>query len=282
MTGKTNPIGDEVLHAYVDGMLSDEERAHVDQAIARDPALAARVNDYFALNTLLRERYDRVLGEPVPKRLRPAALQRRRSTANWPWFAGLAAALLIGIGIGAEGGMRLGYERTPSVAGLNETGAVLADASRTFARRAAIAHVVYMPTVERPSQLGASHEQDFVRWLSAKLGTDIHPPILLRSGYELMGGRLLHDADGEMAMFMYRDAQGRRVTLSISHRKASADTTAFALYRDGPVNVFYWVDGDFGYAISSGIDRPALLALSHDVHEQLRSRPSAAKQPSPG
>ncbi len=158
-----------------------------------------------------------------------------------------------------------------TIAGANEMRAVQADTTQAFARRAAIAHVVYMPTVERPSQLGARREQDFVQWLADKLGTDIHPPILSRSGYELMGGRLLRDADGEMAMFMYRDAQGRRVTLSISRRKASADTTAFALYRDGPVNVFYWVDGDFGYAVSSGIDRRALLALSHDIHKQLQS-----------
>jgi hypothetical protein len=33
--------------------------------------------------------------------------------------------------------------------------------------------------------------------------------------------------------------------------------------------VFYWIDGDFGYAVSGGIDRKALLELSHDVYAQL-------------
>jgi len=270
MTDKANPISDEALHAYVDGTLPDDERVRFEHAMARDAALAARVNDYFALNALFHERYDRVLSEPVPKRLRPAALRHRRAATNWPWFAGLAASLLIGLGIGASGEMHLANKSAASMAGLNDTSSVQAESTQAFARRAAVAHVVYMPTVERPAQLGASHEHDFVQWLADKLGTDIHPPILSRAGYELIGGRLLHDADGEMAMFMYRDAGGRRVTLSISHRKASTGTTAFALYRDGPVNVFYWVDGDFGYAVSSGIDRRSLLALSHDIHEQLK------------
>jgi anti-sigma factor RsiW len=35
------------------------------------------------------------------------------------------------------------------------------------------------------------------------------------------------------------------------------------------VNVFYWVDGDYGYAVSGGIDRKVLLQLSHDVYAQL-------------
>jgi anti-sigma factor RsiW len=57
----------------------------------------------------------------------------------------------------------------------------------------------------------------------------------------------------------------------ISHRKASSNTTAFKLYQDGPVNVFYWVDGNFGYAVSAGIDRNVMLQIAHDVYAQLTS-----------
>ena len=92
--------------------------------------------------------------------------------------------------------------------------------------------------------MNADHEQDFVQWLSNRLGTNVHPPILSKSGFSLSGGRLLPGADGPTAQFMYRGPNGERVTLCISHRQVNANTTAFKLYQDGPVNVFYWVDGD--------------------------------------
>jgi anti-sigma factor RsiW len=138
-----------------------------------------------------------------------------------------------------------------------------------FARQAAVAHVVYMPAIDRPAAMTADHEQDFVQWLSDRLGINVHPPMLSKSGFNLSGGRLLPGADGPTAQFMYRGPNGERVTLCISRRQVNSNTTAFKLYQDGPVNVFYWVDGDFGYAVSGGIDRKELLQLSHDVYSQL-------------
>lgn len=268
MNDQSMPIGEEDLHAYVDGTLSDERRVEVERALEQSPELAARVSDYFSLNSLFHERYDRVLNEPVPKRLQAPAPRRRRMAANWPQFAGMAAALVLGIGIGV--GTHMGQDvAMPMGASHSDTRPVSADSSEMFARQAAIAHVVYMPAVDRPAEMNADHEQDFVQWLSNRLGTNTHPPVLSKSGFNLTGGRLLPGADGPTAQFMYRGPNGERVTLCISHRKVNANTTAFKLYQDGPVNVFYWVDGDFGYAVSGGIDRKQLLQLSHDVYSQL-------------
>ena len=79
--------------------------------------------------------------------------------------------------------------------------------------------------------------------------------------------------DGPVAQFMYRGSKDERVTLCISHRKANTNTTAFELHQDGSVNVFYWVDGNFGYAVSGRIDRSVLLQLSQDVYAQLTAAP---------
>jgi anti-sigma factor RsiW len=272
MSDQQTPISEEDIHAYVDGALSAERRAQVERAIELNPALAARVSDYFSLNNMFHERYDRVLNEPVPARLRSLKEPRWLSAANWPkfaaQFAGIAAALVLGIGIGV--GTNIGRDAM-SLPGTNtsNTHAVSADGAEGMARQAAIAHVVYMPAVDRPADIGKDHEEDFVRYLSNKLGTDVHPPMLTKNGFELMGGRVLPGDNGPVAQFMYRDAKGERVTLCISHRKTSANTTAFKLYQDGPVSVFYWIDGDFGYAVSGGIDRKVMLELAHDVYAQL-------------
>ncbi|BFG71990.1 anti-sigma factor [Paraburkholderia terrae] len=271
MSDQQTPISEEDVHAYVDGTLSDERREEVERAIELNPALAARVSDYFSLNNMFHERYDRVLNEPVPARLRMPEKRRWLSAANWPQFTGMAAALVLGIGIGV--GTNMGKDvaapgaSAPSVT--SSTRPVSADASEVFAQKAALAHVVYMPTVSRPAQIGQDHEQDFVQYLANKLGTDVHPPMLTKSGFELAGGRILPGDDGPVAQFMYHNANGERVTLCISHRKVNANTTAFKLYQEGPVNVFYWVDGDFGYAVSGGIDRKVMLQIAHDVYAQL-------------
>ncbi|OYD76981.1 Transmembrane transcriptional regulator (anti-sigma factor RsiW) [Burkholderia sp. YR290] len=271
MSDQQTPISEEEIHAYVDGTLSDERREEVERAIELNPALAARVSDYFSLNNMFHERYDRVLNEPVPARLRMPEKRRWLRAANWPQFAGMAAALVlgIGIGVGTNMGKDVAAPGASAPSATSNTRPVSADASEVFAQKAALAHVVYMPTVSRPAQIGEDHEQDFVQYLANKLGTEVHPPMLTKSGFELAGGRILPGDDGPVAQFMYHNANGERVTLCISHRKVNANTTAFKLYQEGPVNVFYWVDGDFGYAVSGGIDRKVMLQIAHDVYAQL-------------
>ncbi|WP_322057133.1 anti-sigma factor [Paraburkholderia sp. J63] len=287
MSDQHNPVTEDEIHAYVDGTLAQARRADVERELERNPELAARASDFFALNNLLHERYDRVLSEPVPARMRieppesaestasrERAGRRAREAANWPRFAGLAAMLVLGVGIGW--GTHYGADLMGGAAGRGDQHAdlrpVSADSTMNFVHEAALAHVVYMPEVERPDSMGARQEQDFVQWLANRLGTNVHAPMLEKSGFELSGGRLLPGVDGDVAQFMYHNAQGERVTLCISHRKASSNTTAFKLYQDGPVNVFYWIDGDFGYALSGGIDRKVLLQLAHDVYAQLTPR----------
>lgn len=265
-------IDEAELHAYVDGALPETRRTEIAALLAKHPELAARVHDYAALNALFHERYDGVSDEPVPKRLLAAVKpDTMRGAMNWPRFAALAATLVIGIAIGAaiDAGLRGTREGAFPLAGNPGSHAVDAQAGIGFARQAAVAHVVYMPAVDRPANAAEHDERQFMLWLTDRLGTNIHPPLLSRAGFELTGGRLLPGADGPTALFMYRDQQGERVTLSVAHRKTSANTTAFRLFRDGPVNVFYWVDGDFGYAVSGGIDRKVLLGVAREVHTQL-------------
>ncbi|WP_250535191.1 anti-sigma factor [Caballeronia sp. AZ10_KS36] len=292
MNKQTTSISEEDIQGYVDGVLGEQRREEIDRLLETDPALASRVSDYFALNGMLHDRFDRVLQEPLPERLthvldtvdapdaqdatatRAAKVNAGRGpAANWPKYAGMAAALVLGIGIGVAGMM------SPPARDMLASGndnPSLRHASLTkdesFARQSAIAYVTYAPMVTRPVEVGADQEEELVKWLSNRLGTDVHAPVLTRVGFNLMGGRLLPGDEGPIAQFMYHDAQGERITLNVSHRKVSTDVTAFKLYQDGSVNVFYWVDGDFGYAVSGAIARPQLLAVSHDVYEQLTAR----------
>ncbi len=284
MNQANTPISDQELHAYVDGTLADERRTVIDQLLEQDEALAARIGDYFSLNTMLHERYDRVLDEPIPERLKPKIRKSWREAANWSQFAGMAAMLVFGVGVGLSYNALRPSNGQVAESGSSSGGHYMAtrynDGITNFAQQAAIAHVVYAPDIQHPVEIGEDHEQDLVKWLSSRIGMDVRPPSLANSGFQLIGGRLLPGNDGPIAQFMYNDVHGQRVTLCISRRTTQTKTTAFRLYQDGPVNVFYWVDGDIGYAVSGGIDHQVLLSLAHDVYSQLTSAasPNTASQ----
>jgi anti-sigma factor RsiW len=77
---------------------------------------------------------------------------------------------------------------------------------------------------------------------------------------------------------MYRNDEGQRLTLYVSNEPVAAaqsdDGAAFRFAREGPINVFYWVDHGFGYAISAQADRSILSKVSTEVYAQLAtSRP---------
>jgi anti-sigma factor RsiW len=149
-------------------------------------------------------------------------------------------------------------------------------ADSDFVSRAAIAHAVYTPEVRHPVEVDASHEDQLVNWLSKRLGAPMKAPHLQALGYSLEGGRLLPGDAGPVAQFMYRDAAGHRLTLYVAQDRTarapangSGTVTAFRFAQQGQVNVFYWVDEPFRYAITAASDRATLARVSQEVYRQL-------------
>jgi len=242
------PITEAELHAYVDGALPEGDRAGIEAWLASHPEDAERLRAYAEQNTLLRSFYNPVLEEPVPAKLlavRPRA-----------WWGYAAAAGIFALGIG------LGW----FVRGVFITAQVV---PVPLARQAAIAHVVYSPEVRHPVEVTADEEEHLVRWLSKRLGTALKAPKLAPLGYELVGGRLLSGPQGPVAHFMYQDARGQRLTLYVSRQRGEPRDTAFRFSQEERVSVFYWVDGNFGYALSGEVRRDQLLKVADVVYKQL-------------
>ena len=77
---------------------------------------------------------------------------------------------------------------------------------------------------------------------------------------------------------MYHDNIGAKLTLYVSNEVADAgaglpgsknEETAFRFAQEGKVNVFYWVNGPFGYAISADADKAELARVSGEVYRQI-------------
>ena len=127
-------ISDETLMAFSDGELTGEERAAVERAIRENPELEERVARHRALRDRITLAYSADLSEPVPDRLLAAArraaaasasgkvvnlhdaraaLQRQAARADsraandesafrpgWRSLGGIAAGILLGLGVG--------------------------------------------------------------------------------------------------------------------------------------------------------------------------------------
>ena len=240
------------LHAYVDGALAAARVAEVEAYLAAHAEDGARAAAYRQQNQALRQHFDAVLAEPVPQRLREPAARRNRSPALR--FAVVAGWV-------ALGGISGWYLHALHADRRTET--------TTWARRAAVAHVVYSPEVRHPVEVGADQEAHLVNWLSKRLGTDLKVPHLGGIGYTLVGGRLLPGERAPVAQFMYQDAKGQRLTLYVRTNPDETSETAFRFAQENNVGVFYWLDRKLGYALSGEIGKAELLRVATAVYRQL-------------
>jgi anti-sigma factor RsiW len=251
-------IDDNLLQAFVDGALGPVERAAVEAALAQDEGASRRVLQLVEQRRQLHERFDSVLFEPVPERLLV-------KPSPWIGYARAASILVAGIAIGLA--LPLAWHDTrplPPVAS-----APAAAVASTLAGRAARAHMVYAVEVRHPVEVDATQQEHLVNWLSKRLGTKLRTPVLTEEGFELLGGRLLPGPEGPVAQFMYQEPAGKRLTLYVSSRARSEEQTAFRFVQEGKVSVFYWIDGNWGYALSGEMDKAALSRVSSSVYRQL-------------
>ncbi len=249
-------IEDHELHAYADEQLQPDRAEELAAAIAREPALASCVAEIRRQNALLRDAFDPWLAEPLPQHLLAAAGGRPpRRIPRWaPAALGVAASLLIGVGVGWYGrGEMLQLAGTPV----------------TFPRQAALTHALYASDANRPVEIWAAEEQRLVKWLSKRLGFALHAPNLNGIGFSLVGGRLVAGNEKPGALFMYENADHQRISLLVRKDSASSGETAFRYALEDGVGVFYWIDDACGYAISGRVDRGQLLAIARIVYGQL-------------
>jgi len=239
------------LHAYVDGALSTARAAEIETYLAGHPDDAARVAAYREQVVALRREFNRVLDEPLPRRL-------QMPRGSWPRLLLRYAAAVAWIALGGVIGWQLHAYNTMGAR---------SDASN-WARRAALAHAVYSPEVRHPVEVGADQEAHLVAWLSKRLGTQLRVPHLASVGYSLVGGRLLPGERGPVAQFMYQDASGKRLTLYVRTNSDERSETAFLFAQEQSVGVFYWLDRKLGYALSGTVDKPELLRVATAIYKQ--------------
>ncbi len=146
-------FSDEMLMAYADGELDLVARAEIEEAMAKDPEVARRIERHRALAASVRAAYGSVLDEPVPnqlaslaappvaapvidlaaRRMLPPAAQALLAGWRLPQWSAIAASVALGLAIGVlvTRGPAAPYEET--AAGLVARGDLDAALTRQLA-----------------------------------------------------------------------------------------------------------------------------------------------------
>ena len=247
------PITDGDLQAYVDDQLDPARHAEVKAYLAANQVAADAVAAYRAQNAALHDAYDGVINEPAPEHL----LDRTRGR-RWGNLTRVAAALVLFV-LGGAGGWWLNDIVAPGGA---------AGASQV-SERARVAHAVYVPEVRHPVEVLASEQSHLTAWLTKRIGAQLVVPDLTGAGYDLVGGRLLPGDDTPAALFMYEDHSGGRLTLYIRASGPDHAKSALRYDRAAGVGVYYWDDGEKGYALAGELQKDPLLKVAKLVYRQL-------------
>ena len=262
MSSARPPIVEDELMAFVDGRLDPERAAHIEQQAQHDHELAATLSALRAQQQVLRASLDPVLDEPIPARLLRI---KTNSSFSWSRVAAAIAWIALGVIIGSQFSHQVSPDKKPFAASRDTT----QDLPR-FVHQAVVAYGVFAPEVRHPVELGSAEAQALNTWLSTRLQREMQAPDLTQLGFSLMGGRLLPgETNKPAAQFMYEDRHGQRITMYLRGMAEPTAETAFRFVQRGGVNTFYWVEGDWGYALSGELSRHQLLQIAQAIHGYL-------------
>lgn len=256
MTGETDDITETDLLAYVDGEASEGQCRRIEAHLAAHPAAAERVEAYRRQNGRLGALYGPVAREPLPERLRPHAIARRRP-AEAPRWRSLAAGLVL-LALGGTGGW---YGRDLAAGGA-------ASASEPLVARAIEAHDLYASEVVHPVEMRADESGGLQAWLSRRLDRALTVPDLRSEGLTLIGGRLLPSGGGPAAQLMYEDETGRRLTLFVVPTAPSGES-ALRFSRESGLQAVWWSDETIGCAIVGDLPKEKLRSIATAAYGQL-------------
>ncbi|WP_454857540.1 anti-sigma factor family protein [Rhizobium binxianense] len=249
------PITEDDLHAFVDGALEEAREAEVSAYLEAHPDVAARIASYGAQRLDLRTALDPIADEPVPSRLGLAhMIEARRERRAFSWRMAAAAMVLLVAG-GSGGWMLHGFYQQP------DEGVI------ALAREASDSYRTYASDRVRPVELRADNAAELVDWATQRMGHKPVLPDLSRSGYRLMGGRIVSTPHGAGLMLMYDDDRGTRLVM-LTRPMIVDQNRPMAPHAQGNVGGWSWATDGMGYSLVGSLPSDALHALADEVRGQ--------------
>lgn len=269
MTDELNTVSDDDLHAYVDGFLSEADRARVEQWLERNPARAEEVRQWQGQATELRAMFSIYARSDERDRALLSAASGRQAAlpSGNRWNAGLGGRIAAGLLLFAAGAFTGLYAPDILAPGRPEQ---LAQVGESLPRQAQSAFLIYASEVRHAVEVGPDQQTHLATWLGKRLDHPLNIPDLSKLGFSLVGGRLLPVNGKAGALFMYEDASGQRLTVLLGRNPDNRETS-FRIDSSGGVETFYWIDGPIGYAVTGEVPRALLQKVADECYRQFES-----------
>jgi len=171
-------------------------------------------------------------------------------------FSRMAAAAVVLLVVGGSGGWILHDFYQPPSEG------VLA-----LAREASDSFATYASDKVRPVELRADNMAELVDWATQRMGRKPVLPDLSKSGYRLMGGRLIATPHGAGLMLMYDNDRGSRLVMLTRPMVVDQNKTMTALSEDD-VGGWSWATNGMGYSLVGALPTDLLHPLADDIRRQ--------------
>lgn len=220
---------DQQLEAYLDGSISEEDAAAIENAMSRSPELEHRLLALEPLSRIAREAFDEV---PSDERLRgllpPETTQESpRRVAQLSLVACLAGAI----------GFALAALMAPS----NELG---------WREQIAVYQALYVPeTIEAIEPSDAELNLQFVRG-SDVLGKEVRPDMLAGlDGLDLRRAQVLQSEQKKIVQIVFAGPRGEPFAFCIVALNGEAQNTDMEFEQLAGVPTAHWVEGNYGYML---------------------------------
>ncbi|MEO0620687.1 MAG: hypothetical protein AAFU49_18705 [Pseudomonadota bacterium] len=250
------------LGAYCDGELEGPDASRIEQALAEDPDLRAEMRAMMEDRAALAEAASLPEGgsadpmlEALAGRLEARLNETKRRAQFRRWAVGGVGALAVALAGWAGHAWLTGtalFEPGPAERAAAAVPGFVADAAG--------AHAIFADDTVHPVEFTSADEPVMQRWFRSHLGPTALIPHLEELGFDLVGGRLLGDAEGAMAQVLYENAKGDRVSLVFGKREVPGGQE-LKLVHVGKSYASYWREGEFSWAVvedSPGADVSAV------------------------
>jgi anti-sigma factor RsiW len=234
---------DRQLQDYVDGRLSERDRATVAAYLLAHPPVAAEVEAVRRQSEALRALGHEILDAPVPERLRevvrcrparvsaaPPPSRQRATPRRTPRFVETAAAILLLLAGGSLGWIAHDVAQPAA----SRDAALLAQMTNAYALFGARDYPVAFPP-ERANE--------FVTWIGRSFEREVPPPQLAQLGYEYRGGRLLANSGAHIGLFHFEHPQHARLAVFFWINAGTPEVSPDLPERNGIAARFWNTDG---------------------------------------
>jgi len=236
-------LAEHKVQDYIDGRLSERDRANVAAYLLAHPDLASEVEAVRRQNEALKGIGQDILDEPVPERLRSVLRQKpapglaSRAWRSTPFLQAAAAILLFCVG--GTAGWLLHDQWNPRLS-----------AEDLIAASAANVYAFYSTDRGYPLDFPPDRTEDLLGWIGRSFEREIGPPDLADFSYEYRGGRLLPISGANSGLFEFENSDGARLAVFFWPAER-APTRVDRMGRQENIAARYWLNDGMSFAVMS-------------------------------